>query len=145
MTLRQTMIISAALAGSLALQGCAGIGLTLLGVGAGTAAGAGVDHTLSGIATKTFNAPADRLHDATRRALADMAIPVREDARSDTGYHLVGTAADREIDVELERLTPRMTRMRVVASQGPFFKDRATATELILVTADRLDVRLAKR
>ena len=43
-------------------------------------------------------------------------------------------AANRAIEVEFESLTPKTTRMRVVADSESFFKDSATATEIILQT-----------
>lgn len=57
-----------------------------------------------------------------------------------------GTARDRIIDIELESVTARTTRMRVVANKGHiFFKDAATATEIILQTAQALDEQALAR
>lgn len=141
---RKTLLISALMAASLGLQGCAGgVGLTMLGIGGGTAAGVGVEHTLNGIAYKTFGAPVDQVHAANRKALADMSVRVTEDSKTEAGRVVKATAADREIEIQFERLTPRMTRMRVVANEGALFKDSATATEIILQTVDRLETRTA--
>jgi hypothetical protein len=41
-----------------------------------------------------------------------MDMPVTMDAKTDDGWELSATAADRKIDIELERLTERTTRMR---------------------------------
>ena len=66
-------------------------------------------------------------------------MPITADSRTEEGWNLTATAADRTIDIELERLTPRTTRMRVVANKGSlFFKDSATSTEIILQTAQTL-------
>lgn len=141
---RKTLLISALMAASLGLQGCAGgVGLTMLGIGGGTAAGVGVEHTLNGIAYKTFGAPVDQVHAANRKALADMSVRITEDSRTEAGRVIKAAAADREIEIQFERLTPRMTRMRVVANEGALFKDSATATEIILQTVDRLETRTA--
>ncbi|MCE3242614.1 MAG: hypothetical protein K0Q83_3121, partial [Deltaproteobacteria bacterium] len=39
------------------LSGCAAVGMTLFGVGAGVATGTSVSYTLDGIAYRTFTAP----------------------------------------------------------------------------------------
>ena len=121
------------------LQGCATAGLAVLGAGAGVGMGTGVEHELSGVGYKTFATPVDSVHHATRATLARLAMPITADTRTKDGWTLTASAADRTIDIELERLTPRTTRMRVVANKGSlFFKDSATSTEIILQTAQTL-------
>ena len=56
------------------------------------------------------------------------------------GKALAATGNDREIEVELEVISSNATRMRTVAKQGFFLKDRATATEIILQTEKVLGV-----
>lgn len=127
---------------SLGLSGCAGgVGLTLLGIGASSTASAGINHTLGGIAYKTFTATPDDVHSATRNALNVMGITVdKDEPNKETGVRqLAGRTRDREISVEVEEVTPRTTRLRVVASQDVLFKDSATATEIIMQTAQALD------
>jgi hypothetical protein len=124
---------------ALVLQGCAAAGLAVVGAGAGVGMGTGVEHELSGIGYKVFTTPVDVVHHATRATLARLAMPITADTRTKDGWSLTATAADRTIDIELERLTPRTTRMRVVANKGDlFFKDSATSTEIILQTAQTL-------
>ena len=121
------------------LQGCAAAALSVLGAGAGVGMGTGVEHELSGIGYKVFAMPVDGVHHATRATLARLATPITADTRTKDGWSLTASAADRTIDIELERLTPRTTRMRVVANKGGlFFKDSATSTEIILQTAQTL-------
>ena len=127
--------VVAAFAALALLQGCAGAALTAGGV----AGGAGVNHTLSGIVYKTFNPPVKELRQATLRSLDSMEIEVTHDQVAEYGWEIKGKAFEREIDVELERLTPSTTRMRVVTSEGFLFKDSATSTEIIQQTASRLD------
>lgn len=43
-------------------------------------------------------------------------------------------AGDRTVDIEIDRITARTSRMRVVVKQGWFFRDRATAGEIIVQT-----------
>jgi len=121
------------------LQGCAGAGLAVMGATAGVSMGTGVEHTLNGVAYKTFTAPLSNVRIAALRTLNQMDMPVTRDAKTDSGWELSATAADRKIDVELEHLTERTTRMRVVANKGEiFFKDTSTATEIVLQTAQVL-------
>jgi hypothetical protein len=72
-----------------------------------------------------------------------MAIKVGTDVATSDGRSVTAKAADRDIDIQFERLTPRTTRMRVVVSENLVLKDSATATEIILQTADQLDTRPA--
>jgi hypothetical protein len=119
--------------------GCAAVGLTLLGVGAGVGAGTGVSYTLDSIAYKTFTAPEEGLRAATLKTLKRMDIEVKENQATESGRKIVAAAADRGIEIELDRLTSQTTRMRVNVKQGMFFKDRATATEIIIQTDRTLD------
>lgn len=129
-------LVTAVLLGT---QGCAAVGLTLFGVGAGLSAGTGTQYTLDSIAYRTFTAPLQDIRRATLAAFKRMAITLHNDDMMDTGRHVVGQAGDRTVDIELERLTARTTRMRVTAKQGWFFRDRATASEIIAQTERSLD------
>lgn len=128
----------AALFLSLFLSGCAAIGLALLGVGAGVATGTAVSYTLDGIAYRTFTAPLPQLLTATLTALDRMGILVKAKEKTDGGESIKASGTDREIEVELEAISPKSTRMRTVAKQGIFFRDRATAIEIILQTENVL-------
>ncbi|MEO1767058.1 DUF3568 family protein [Thiobacter aerophilum] len=114
---------------ALILGGCEAAALTALGVGAS----AGVSHTLSGITYRTFAEPLPRVKTASLKALNRMQIKVAQTSKIDNGEAIKAKAADRDIDIELEALSPNTTRMRVTASQG-LFKDSATATEIIMQT-----------
>jgi Protein of unknown function (DUF3568) len=125
----------------LLLQGCAAaaIGVTLATAGAGAGMTAGVEHTLNGIVYKTFSAPANEVRFATLKTLDRMGMPLTDDQKTETGWQLSAKAKDRSVDIELESLTDMATRIRVVANEGiVFFKDSATATEIILQTAQTL-------
>jgi outer membrane scaffolding protein for murein synthesis (MipA/OmpV family) len=123
------------------LQGCtaAAIGVTIATAGAGAGMSVGVEHTLNGIVYKTFAASANDVRFATLKTLDQMGMALTADEATKTGWQLSATANDRSIDVQLERLTDTATRMRVVANEGwIIFKDSATATEIILQTAQTL-------
>ena len=123
---------------SLFLSGCAAIGLALLGVGAGVATGTAVSYTLDGTAYRTFTVPLPQLQTATLTALDRMGIKVEAKRKTDKGESIKASGADRQIEVELETISPKSTRMRTVAKQGVFFRDRATAIEIILQTENVL-------
>ena len=116
------------------LNGCAAVGLTLFGVGAGVATGTSVSYTLDGFAYRTFTASLPQVESATRIALHRMGIKIGATAKTEQGKAIAARANDREIEIELEIVSSNTTRIRTVAKQGVFFKDRATATEIILQT-----------
>jgi hypothetical protein len=126
---------------ALTLQGCtaAAIGVTIATAGAGAGMTVGVEHTLNGIVYKTFAASANDVRFATLKTLDHMGMALTTDEATKTGWQLSAAANDRSIDIQLERLTDTATRMRVVANEGwIIFKDSATATEIILQTAQTL-------
>lgn len=117
------------------LSGCAAVGLTLFGVGAGVTTGTAVSYTLDGTAYRTFTAPLPKVETAALAALNRMGMAVKaKDSTEQGGKVIQATGADRNIEVELEAISPKTTRIRTVAKQGTFFRDRATATEIILQT-----------
>ena len=113
------------------LPGCAAVAVTAVGVGMAT----GVSHTLGGIVYKTFSAPQAKVHRSTVAALGRMQIKIVETTRDGNKEVIKARAADRDIEVEIEGLTPNTTRLTVTASkQGSLLRDSATATEIILQT-----------
>jgi hypothetical protein len=127
-------------------QGCAALGLALLSAGVGTGAGQGISYTLDSIGYKTFTTPVENLESATLKTLKRMDIEVKEKERTDSGIKISAKAGDRDVDIELDRLTSQTARMRVDATLKWIFKDRATAVEIIAQTAQTLDdqTRLAQ-
>jgi len=128
--LKKTITLLLAFA-ALQLCGCVAVGLTALGVGMAT----GVSHTLSGMVYKTFTTPQAQVKRATLGALGRMQIKVVSSKRDGTTDVIKAKASDRDIDIELEALTPNTTRMTVTAKKdGGILRDGATATEVILQT-----------
>lgn len=123
------------LVAALNLGGCAGAALTAGGIAGST----GVNHTLNGIVYKTFTAPVKELRVATLNTFKKMQIKVTGDKKADYGWRIDGAAFERTIGIELERLTPNATRMRVTTDEGVIFKDSATSTEIIIQTAQQLE------
>ena len=123
--------IAAIVVSSLAMSGCVAVGLTALGVGMAT----GVGHTLGGMVYKTFTTPQAQVKRAALGALGRMQIKVVQSKREGSTEMIVAKAGDRDIDIELEALTPGTTRMKVTARKdGGILRDGATATEVILQT-----------
>ena len=121
-----------------ALTGCAAVGLTLFSVGAGVTTGTSVAYTLDGVAYRTFTAPLPQVENATRTALDRMGIKIEATSKMEQGKAIKAQTNDREIEIELEIVSNKTTRIRTVAKQGIFFKDRATATEIIIQTEKAL-------
>ena len=117
------------------LNGCAApLALTLLGVGAGVTTGTAVSYTMDGIAYRTFTAPLPQVERATLTALNDMGMAIEGTEKTDEGKAIKAKGIDRQIEIELQAVSSKTTRIRTVAKDGVFFKDRATATEIILQT-----------
>ncbi len=136
---RRFIVFSLLLLAAPAGSGCAAIGLTLFGVGAGVSAGTGVSYTLDSIAYKTFTVSEGGLRAATLKTLKRMDMEVKENQPTDAGRKIMAQAGDREVEIEVDRLTGKTSRMRVNVKQGWFFKDRATAAEIIIQTERTLE------
>lgn len=117
------------MAASVAMAGCESMALTAFGVGSS----AGISHTLNGYAYRTFTAPEARIKVATLAALQRMNIRVASARKTRGGEIIQAKAENRQIEVELEALSPNTTRMRAVARDG-FLNDSATAYEIIAQT-----------
>lgn len=120
-------------------SGCAAMALTLFGTGAGISASTSTSYILDSIVYKTFTIPEPGVRKATLMTLKRMAIPVKENQATEAGTNIVAVAGDRTIEVKLDRLTARTTRMRIDVKRGWFFRDRATAAEIIIQTERTLE------
>lgn len=127
----------------IATQGCAGVGLALFGVGTGVTGATGVSYTLDSVAYKTFAVSEPELRAATIKTLSRLAMPVTENEPTESGRLITAAAGDRTVGIELDRITARTSRMRVSVKQGWFFKDRATAGEIVAQTWQTLGNDLA--
>lgn len=116
---------------TLHLSGCAGVALTAGGVGGGVAA----SHQMGGLVYRTFSEPLPRVRSAALAAFKRMAIKPGKTEKTELGERILAQAGDRNIEVELEALTPNTTRMRaVVRKDGGLVVDSATAVEIITQT-----------
>ncbi|HEY6895899.1 MAG TPA: DUF3568 family protein [Rhodocyclaceae bacterium] len=121
------------LLGAVALAGCESMAVTAFGVGAST----GVSHTMNGIAYRTFTLPRAKVKLGAINAMARMGFKIGSERGKGSSETVLAKANDREIEVELESLSPTSTRMRTVVKQGLFY-DSATAVEIILQTESAL-------
>ena len=124
--------LTAVILSSPLMTACDPVSLTAASLAAGT----GISHTLGGIVSRTFTAPIKSVEHANTRALRDMGIEIVSRETNENGERVVSAQAnDREIEILLEPLSTRTTRIRARAMEG-LFHDAATATEIILQTGD---------
>ena len=132
---------------ALALSGCAAIPLSLasgaFSGGAGAAVNAGTEYASGGVVYRTFTLPLDELRLALGDALARMEIAVVRDEVVGDERRIEAHAHERVIKLRLEPVSRTVTRLRLVVSEKPFKKDRATASEIVTQTERAAEERVA--
>lgn len=124
------------------LMGCDTATYPVGNEGTGLPANSGVERSFSGVTLKTFTAPLGSVGTATLQSLNYMDIGLTEVRKDVQTWDISAAAGNRMVDIHLEAISPKATLMRVIVDQGdPFFKDGATATEIVLQTADALHER----
>ena len=114
-----------------AASGCASVGVTLAGLGAGV----GMNHYTNNVTSRTFTEPLADVRQAVHEALKRMAIPVEGTAETGAAAMISAKAGSREIEIELEPITANTTRMQSIARrEGSLFLDSATGAEIIAQT-----------
>ena len=119
---------------ALPLAGCEAIAISALG--GGTAAG--VSYTMSGTVSRTFTASLPKVRAAALAALQRMQIDVSSIGKAGDGKEISAKSISRSIDIELEEISPNVTRMSVSAKYGFFHSDSATGAEILLQTGRQL-------
>ena len=114
----------------LGLAGCEPLAISVLGAGAGTAR----RYSIDGATSRTITAAAAEVKHATREALERMGIAFESFDRFEYGELIFARAENRAIEIEIEPISPRATRMRIAAKNGSFFYDNATASEIVAQT-----------
>lgn len=102
--------------------------------------GGAIGHTMNGVAYRTFTAPLAAVKAASLDSLGLMGIRVDEHETTEENELIYGSANRRTVELELEPISPRATRLRVVARDGGLFYDSATATEIVLQTERALGI-----
>ncbi|MFI5339368.1 MAG: DUF3568 family protein [Candidatus Methylomirabilales bacterium] len=126
------------LAGLLVTQGCA-----VLAVGAVAGAAAGVTYTVLGIAEKTYSEDYDTVLAALQKALVNLDIKTGDTKRTEENGKVVTTeiqayVRDLTIQISIERISDKATRVVVDASKKYVIKDSATAGEILNQTTNNL-------
>ena len=116
----------AAAIGCATLAACAPLMMPAVNAGGSRA----VSHTLDGVSYRTFTAPLPRVKEASLSALKRMGVESASAAQSDHGETIVAKATERDIEIKLEPLTPKATRLRVTAKNG-LLRDTATSAEIV--------------
>ena len=119
---------------ALPLAGCEAIAISALG--GGTAAG--VSYTMSGTVSRTFTASLPKVRAAALAALQLMQIDVSSIGKAGDGKEISAKSISRSIDIELEEISPNVTRMSVSAKSGFFHSDSATGAEILLQTGRKI-------
>jgi hypothetical protein len=126
------MVLSICLLG---LAGCEPLAISMLGAGAGAALRYGID----GVSYRTFTAPAPMVRQASLAALERMGITLRSTDRFEGGEVIYAGSDKRSIEIEVEPISAKATRVRIAAKNGTLFYDTATASEIIAQTERLLD------
>jgi hypothetical protein len=124
----------------LGLSGCTALGLTVPAVAVSGGA-AGVSYTLTNNAYKTISYPLADVETALNEAFKKMDIDIKE-TKTEKGENKVSISAvagDLDIGVELEKITPTVTKIEVSAKKDIVIKDKSTATEIIVQTEKNLE------
>lgn len=111
-------------------MGCEPLALSLLGAGAGTALRYGID----GVAYRTFTAPAPQVTQASLAALEHMGMTLAGTGSFEGGELIYAHSDKRTIEIEIEPISARATRLRIAAKNGSLFYDNATAREIVAQT-----------
>jgi hypothetical protein len=126
------------LVGVLMTQGCA-----VVAVGALAAAAVGVTYTVLGTAEKTYDEDYDTVVAALQKALANLDIKTGDTKKTEENGKVVTTeiqafARDLTIQISIERISDKATRVVVDASKKYVIKDTATAGEILNQTTNNL-------
>ena len=134
----RAILLSVCLAG---LSGCQPLALSVLGAAGGEA----LRYSYTGATYRTFTASATEVKHASLEALERMGISFESFDRFDYGELIYARAENRAIEIEIEPISARATRMRIAAKNGGFLYDNATASEIVSQTERSLATASAAR
>ncbi len=120
----------------LGLSGCAEVGI--IPAAAVTGGAAGVNYTLTNNAYKTISYSLADVETALNKALKKMDIKEMKSTKEEGKVNVSAITEKLDISIDLEKITPTVTKIEVSAKKGVFFKDKATATEIIVQTEKNL-------
>lgn len=108
------------------LSGCAGVLIA--------GASGGVAYSLTNIAHKTIPCPIDQVDFANRLALMKMGIKYVEAVKAENRSKIFAETSELKIYIDLEKITPKSTKISVDAKKNFFVKDKSTAEAIIVET-----------
>ena len=117
----------------LTLSGCAAAVGALSSLGSGVIGGA--DYLASESVSRSVCYDYDRVKKALLVTLCKMVIDVEKVKEIENGEKIYAKAEDLEVVIELKRITPIVTRIRIKAGEGVVKRDKATASEIVQRTA----------
>ena len=123
----------------LGLSGCAMMGIAVPAAVSGCAID--VNYTFTNIAYKTICYPFDNVEVALDKVLKKMDIKETTRKIEDGNVRVMAVTANLDIYIDLEKVTPTVTSIKVNAKKGIFFKDKATATEIIVQTEKNVELK----
>jgi hypothetical protein len=98
---------------------------------------------MNGTVYRTFSAPLADVKAAVLDTLSLMGIRVDSFSSYDDGEIVRGSAINRKVEIDLEPISSKATRLRVATRNGGLFYDSATATEIVIQTEKALGVNAA--
>jgi hypothetical protein len=120
-------------------NGCA---VLLAGGAAGTVGG--FEYTHDNVARKTFTTRTAVLSDACVLALQEMAIDYSGPIRTGGGFRIRANTSTLKINIDIKRITPQASQIKVAAKKNFILMDRATASEIIRRTESFIGKAAAK-
>ena len=116
----------------LLLSGCASVLIA--------GASGGVAYSVTNIAYKTISCPIDQVDLANRLALMKMGIKYVEVIKTENRARLFAKTSELKIYIDLDKITPKSTKISVDAKKNFLVKDKSTAEAII----DETEAMLAK-
>ena len=120
------------------LSGCAGPLAPLLSLTATAVSGA--QYSMDGVVSQSYPASLDTVCKASQEAMAQLRISLARQGKLTDGVRLLGKTNRFPVIVDVESVTPVVTRVTVTAGSTYFTLDKATAralTHRIGVVLDR--------
>ena len=123
----------------LELSNCAIMGLAVPAAVSGCEVG--INYTFTNIAYKTICYPDADVEAALNNVLKKMDIKETKRTAAEGKVSVMAVTDKLDIGIDLEKITPTVTSIKVNAKEGFFFKDKATATEIIVQTEKNLELK----
>ena len=106
-------------------------GCTAIIAGGATGTLTGLEYVFDNLAHKTFTSEVATVKSVSIEVLEEMGFNHEETVPTRTGFKISAATKQLAIEIEIERVTTRASRVTVNAKRGWFRKDHATASEII--------------